>query len=1325
MSEDLSGKGPGYGEQQKIGDDAISALYANKPEKWALGEIGGNDYGYDYEVTLEGPDDTGMQCIFKIQLKGTTQADARSKDRTFLSHSFDRKTLTLWHNSGVPVFVVIADLIDSRDPKEAKVYFHFANYDIQDRLNCLSDTQESLSLRVSTHQEVFRDLDVYPVIRIYLDELKEAAQLVREKNRSAGTLLSDNASIIARQDNIYTTTEITSSELEIEDIINALDSKDELNSALYALRSGDYSRTLHLVHPPSEDDIDNDPNEVAVSAYLRARALDEMDRTDEAEAMLNIAATALPDNDNIKALLVQKQLNAINFDSNGHDELQVLLTKLEGHDGPAVVNIRSKIIALKGDYDIAREMLDKVYEKKPEMTAITRIMISIVQGEWNRVLSELANARTMPTMKEQQLLLLDIFEARANFQLAIVGVEKYDDDDLVFPFSGLPGIDYTKLRCAYRSAAKAMQSGRRLNWPSSIQYILDAYSVCSALLGYGEEALAMLSDLGFARAANNYIREAVSKFSLYLDKPEIVLRLSELADGSQPYDYESCVLAIAAYENGNITKSLDYLTDELLADPSKEGEYLSFLLKMGIAADSMRRQDLLDKIIARLGQDEISRHYRAILNLATQVQHSQLRRPEAMRELFEYWEENGRPEIVGYNLLDNTNPADDGDAALIVNVASYLNGKDSLSIEHLAVFGHALLTQHKYPESISCLRKATERVKDDPRISSLLGIALELNGESAEAYQIIGRLLETGVATNSARHYFIQIAIRMGFLDQAEGQIRTALSNASSVDKKKQHLSTLYQLLLTAGDRFVELEEIVWEYGTLVNQEDEKDEGVFLIQYLTATLPKGMDIQDDHKREVQQRLERYSKRFPNSKQLWKVNIPTEGSAEEIIDTVQKAVGVTKKDLNKAEAIERKMNHGTMPVPFSWRPNRFLRNVTDIFMLWQIRQRAPFEERAYHIDSFLNDYNRNTPSNPNDYEIVLSLTSIMLLDEIGLLTSVLDEFRRIIIARDTLITLQNARNTFISGWGYAKATRIISNLQDSFEKIEHPPLQFNDEQGIGPEWHIEEKAAMLETERLYFCDDIIETIFVCHEDGEADSARPSMSTVDYLGWSESTNRMTAYEVAELLGRIIELKIGTIVEQRYLVAAIPAELQESPPENVETVMKQAVTLNSILNGIWDPSKSFNDLRIHFASTMGYLLNEGQANESVLVALWLRWLMAVRFQRKPDIGPLDKASIAFLKTLELLNGEKQIIKRLWKSYWATIKIGLGETLCEPEDIVGIKNVAVRLAAWFVSDNDAMEKAGSLFNKARMGLEEGTSHDELFNTTYVDEASERAARK
>lgn len=1321
MAEDLANKGPGISLQQRIGDDARSALYANKPQQWILGESPGDDFGYDFQVTVFGSGNAGAQCSFNIQLKGTTQSKALSADESSLSYSFDRTTLNLWHNSGFAVLVVIADLIKSRDPKEAKVYFHFANYDLDEILPTLPEDQKTVTLHVPTSQLVHRDLDILPIVRAYLDEIKYLRRQMRERKRAAGVSSSEAVSIISVQSNASVRSEIISPGNEIEALIDTLARRVELKAALTALRSGDYDKVLRLTPAPSFDEAEKVPKEAAICAYLRALALEDVGDSAAADTMIDVAASLLPDNDDIATLAAQKQLNAIGFGPEGHKSRQALLVSLQDHKGPGIINLKAKVYALEGDFQIARELLES---SPPEKIPLTMVIISIIEQAWERALSEIESSRLLPFINDKQLLWLDTLEAKAHLELALANVERPKEGDFIIPSTGLPGIDYDRLRLSFDASLKAMLDGQRLNWPATIQYTLDAFPISSMLLGYEAEALPLLSALALARPTVTKIREVVAKFAVQYDHPQISIQLGELAEDSPLFEHETAVMAVAAYKAGNTAKALSYVTDDFLENPSMDNIYLSSLLQMGIATASTLRVDLLDKIKGRLDRDEESRHYRAILESAVQVNNSLLRRPEAIQELHAYWDSHGKPVIVGYHLLDNSDPTNAEEAVLIVSVATNLETGNSLGAEHLAILGQALLTLNKIPEAISCLKDACKRFTDEPRLTSLLGIAFEFNGQSAVAFQLIGQLLESGEATESARRYFINIATRMGFFDRAEEQVRAALANATDPDRRKWHLNTLFQLLLAAGDRQKNVEEVAWEYGRLTNQEDEREEGIFLQEYLVATLPDNIEIQPERIQEFHRRLDAYNERFPESRFLWKASIPTGSPPEAMLEALSKASGVTDQEIAEGLAIEQQMDRGALQVPFSWRPRRFLRNVSDIFMLWEIRKQVPLERAAFHFSNNFSNYGRHTPSDLKATEIVLSLTSLLLLDEIKLLTTVLEVFERLVIARSTLISLQEARNAFTSGWGYEKATRIMKELQEQFRKIIHPPYPTDDHQGT-PEWHQEEKTAMQQTGRIYFCDDIVETVLVCGS-GDKEATKPSMSTVNFLEWADQSKRvLTAQQVASNLGHLIRLKVGFItIKQRYLIAAIPHALQSAATlaEEKEALTNEE-TLHSILDGIWDSSKPFNELLNHFAQTMRYLLNEGHASEAILVFFWLRWIQSVRFKVEPRQNVWWKIAIGFQNILILLDPDKTTISRLWQSFWATIKRGLTEELNEPEDVAGVRAVAKILGVERANASSTLKDA-NLFEMARLGLEQGTELDNIFNEVYVTNTAEETKR-
>lgn len=1323
MSKDNSGRGPQISDSQQIGSDAEAALYANKPLQWSLARLNGDDFGVDYQGTAFGAGSVGGVFYFNVQLKGTTQQKARVDEGRFLSHAFDRSTLTIWHRSGTIILVVIADLIESRDPKHANVYFLFANPELDRVLNTLPPEQSTVTLRVPTSQIVHRALDVIPEITEYLEDIRQARELVRARKRTLVGLQEEVAAIAPTANtnvNVSVNFEVGGIEVVIESMVNG----EELRAALRALRSGDYERVLKVVTPPTKEAIVSEPERSAVSAYLRARAFEAIGNTDDCAAMIAVADSILPMNDDIAATAAEHALSSIDPGPKGIEERKRLFSRLPSTSGVGVAIVKAKLLALEGSFDAARALLALYPRHK---TSVALAVVSAVEGSWATVLEATRAASDAVTTSERQLLSLQMLEARAYFQLALENVDQPPDTDLVVPPTGLPGIDYEQARQAYQSSLQAMLASQRLNWPIDTYYVLDVFTITATVLGLGAEALPLLSEFALTRPTATEVREVVAKVAVQLDRPEIAVQLSQLSIGSPRFANEDAVMAVAAYKSGDLSKALSFITDQFLADPSDSDVYLSSLLVLGIAAASELRADLLERIRTRLDRSEASREFGVILDSAAEVQRSILRRPDAIQKLYRFWKEHPSSHVVGFHLLLNADATDGKEAAIILEIATEVEISRSLGAEHLAQVGQALLTLHRFDEAVTRLRKAGERFANDPELKTLLGVALEMHGHSAEAFRLFEDVLTNDVVSETARRYYVNIAIRTGFFDRAEAQVRAAYSKAKKRQARLQLLNILFQLLLAAGDRPDQVEDVAWEYGRLCDQSIEKEEGIFLQEYYIATMSDKARLRDERVSEFQLRLQRFIVTFPKSKYLMAVEQPSAGPPEDLARALQSAIGITEEVIEKGRLIERQMNRGSLHVPFSWRPRTYLRNIADVFMLWQVRKQIASNHVEFHFVNSVPGYERQTPRDLRSLEPLLSLTSLLVLDEVGMLETVLDSFSTVLVARATVALLQEARTSFVvGGWGKEAATRITKVLQARFDKIYHPSYSPRKARPGVPHWHAEEEAALSQDGRMYFNDDIIETVFVCNPE-KSGRAIPSLTTAEFVTWADQEAQLlTARQAADVLGRMVRLKIGAItIEPRYLIAAIPESLQFSSTDRAADIaFGEAITLQSLLDGLWDSSKPFGELKGHFARTLSYLINDGNASEPVLVHLWLRWLQAVRLQAKPNLTPLRKLAVGFVATLNLLDDSKASSVHLWQSFWQAVKRGLASTLMEPEDLIGIKTIGASLGT-LMSKDGASLTSGRLFQRALLGLEAGTARYQLFNDSYVEGAATAVQRQ
>lgn len=1310
--------GPKISLPQKIGDIARSALYANKPDNWILGESPGDDFGYDFLVTAFDPTSQEAQCAFQIQLKGTTQQKARLQNKNVLSYGFNRSTLNLWHRSGFAVIVAIVDLVDTTDQKEASVCYHLANYDLQDILPSLPVDQDVVFLHVPRNQVVHKDLDILPLILPYLDEIGYGQQLARERRRAEGSLSPDI--IISKransEDGNSLDYEVTSDEVEV--LIAASAHKVVLQAALVALRAGEYDQVLEICPDPTKESSETEAKDTAISAYLRSLAFDAIGDSDSAQTQITLALSLQPNCDDIVAAASHQRLKAIEPGDISTSLLVDLLRELEGFSGLSVSIVKAKLHALLGDFESARKTLAPFPYHK---IAIDEIVVSVVEQAWDKVLDGVDTAKEISTLRPKQRLWLDGLAARAHFELALKDVERPESGDFIIPSTGFPQIDYERLRLAYQVSKRAMQAAQRLNWPTDIKYILDIYPISATILGYSTEAMPLLASLGLTRASVTAIREVVSKMAVQLDQPEIVLQLARNKGDSAEFQDELSIVAMAYLKANLVDKALEIATDHYLSNSNSTDIYLTTLLSLGIAASSTLNHQLVEKIRSRLASDDgEAKHYLAILNSAIMVQQNFLQRFDAISELHSYWSDNAHPPVLGFHLLLNINPTIEKEAKFFVEIAEELELHSSLSSDALADYGQALLALGRTHEAVLKLRSALARFNENPKLRSILGVALEANGQSSEAFEIFEQLLDEGKASETARRYFVEIATRMGFFEVAEKQVRAAYSKAESREHKLKLLNTLFQLLLAEGNNPQQLEEVAWEYGRLANQSDEREEGIFLQEYLVATLRENLIISEERIDEFRHRLDAYNLKFPDSSFLWRAEIPSEGPPEAILTALNEAIGLTDEDIENAKATERKMDRGSLQVPFSWRPCGFLKNISDVFMLWEVRKDAPIERAALHFSSNVAGYSRKQPQDVGASDAVLSLTSLLLLDELNLLELVLNTFPRLIIARSTLVTLQNARNTFTGGWGGDKATRIIEQLQRQFSKISHPPYHSEELKRGFPAWYYEEKKAVEQQNTFYFSDDIVETFLVC---GPFDQAKSSMSTIDFLTWADQqAGIITPSKVADIIGQMTSLKVMALnVEMRYFIASIPQSLNEATSkEQAEVILQSANTYNFILKAVWHHFKPFEELLSHFSTIMSYLLEKGKANDEVLISLWLHWIGTVRFQTKPNIPLITKITHAFLRILSRLDTPEETVSKLWQSYWSALGRGLGVDLNAAEDYVGIENVAILLGS-LRAQVEHETLATTLFEKAKLGLVPGTQLEGLFSSRYVDSMAKK----
>lgn len=1305
--------GPQRGTAQEIGQDAERALNAHSPERWSLGGVGGRDYGVDYELTVFGAN--GAELVCNLQLKGTTQENARLKDGVHLSYGFDCATLRLWHNSVTPILIAVADMVDSRDPLHATVHYHFVSPELDDVLSGAQD-QAKVNIRIARTNLVHRHLDVLPLIRPYVAELWDARRILRERRLASGNS-TDSSALLAISSAGQGTSNFDSPEAgaAVDELIKGADGSEALRASLTALRNGDAARVFSLTREPTSEEAAAPTISISLNAYLRAKAFEFVGSSDsDVLRLLRVAEIALPDNDDVVSSIAQRRLDDIDLGQPGTAERTALLQTLAAHKGPSVATVVAKIHALNQEFAAARRALESVPRPKAN---IIELIVSIVEGDWSRVIVEAEDARNFGISTPVQSFLIDVLEARAHFQLAMGPMEWPESGDLIIPAAGVAGMKTDALRMAYGVSLAAMYKAQVLRWPAATAHLLDVFPISAQLLGRSEEALPLLASLGRARATDMSVRENVIKFALNADQPSLALQLSELAGSAPRFPAEEGLLATASCRVGDVARAFSLIEDTGSSMWPKD-VYWATLMTVGVAADAAMRSEILEGIRLRLDESKEGQHYLAILDSAVSVRSSLLQRGAAVVRLHAYWVQHSFPPVISRHLLVNADPESKSEAAIIREVANQLQKEYSLDADQWASLGQALITLGAYAEAKSQLGEACDRFDLDHRLESLLAISYELNGDAFQAFEMFERLIESGEASESARRYFINSAARIGFLDKAIDQVRGALSKSTHRQARLRHLNTLFQLTLHSSANPVELWELAWQYGDLTDQTNEREEGVFLQEVIAACNSFEPEPGGPRLLEYARRRDRFVEAFPHSKYLRRVDLESRNGGGNLATSLREALGISIDDVRRANILERNLDSGTIVAPFSWRPRRFLTEVSDVLALWQLRRSKSVSRKSWHFNSVADDINRSVPISPAGWEPVVSLTSLLVLNECNLLQVFLNNFHRVVIARATLVALQDARNPITAGLGREIATRILDTLRANFEKITHPPFPIQESKEIGPNWHREELLAMEVQGRFYFCDDVLESAFVCGIEHGANGGgtlrKASACTADLLSWLDRHDMMSPREVAEYIGRLVTLSIGVPVTHRVLVAAIPDSLQcAKTAKDAGTALLEAPTLGPILDGIWAPDRSLDALLRMLSDLLSYLVENG-GSDFVVGALWTRWLQTVRLQTEPAIAPLNKLAASLVVVAHRVD-DSDAVHRLWRGYWYAVEHGLSIDATLEPDRAGVEAVAHLLGSASVERGHEIAEVSQ---HVRHALGAGTELDALYERTYINAA-------
>lgn len=1268
----VEGPLPQTGDQHDINADAERCLRGRCPRDWRLQSLEGtDDYGFDYQVQTT-PNQQATD-IFRIQLKGTRSPQI-SADQAFISITLKASTIRYYDRAVEPVLLVICDLSVAEDPLDCRLYYAWIRDEL-DRIQVsdLPAEQKYVTLRA-------------PLANRLTTKTNLASEIARQNEFSrAGHVLSHH-------------TEQTHPQMPAEDRLSLV------QGALQGItaRGGTFIEALaapadgHWVAPKSGTlawHLSQAKAELQVNALNRARTL-----LDTAEPMLGQAtpyelaeywslrgrweveegtdvAASLAYHRAYQANPLAKYLAAwveaeirIRFYSNpaSLDELHALL---EGDD-PLVVFTKSRLAAIQGDYGSAHRFAEKLPAVEQHSAKALAFWLA---RDYPAVVTCCEQGLSLGDRQDASHQMLLLLRARAKFTLAHTAV--IDPDNATLPATGLPGVDPGALRDAWTAIEDAVTAIEADGWTSNIEHIADIWSATALALGKAASILPVLTEATRVRPHLTGLREALRAVATDCRNFELALSAN---DALPPSDTQQLWAVQLLPELGKYRLCVQRFQDCVTVVDHRHPMWGGAAVAAVLSAQRMVQPDLVHGWLALLqAQPELASFAaRATYHLA--IEANPIAKPDALEVLHAAYEQDGQPHDLALTLLQELDPAVFEQAQICVQVAERISQQSLLSPHLASRLGVALITLKEWQALVSLCQDGTIRAEPGDRMLAFQALALDHLGRSDEARDLLAGLLAGGSDDEVALDTYVTIATRCGYVHEAIDVAERFLEVAESNDQRRECLRLLYSLTQFAEPTSSRLRALALEFGELVDCNDERQEGGFLVMFLASAIGGAdVDLAADRER-FRQRAQAFFERFPNSSILRKGELRQDSSPAECLSAIKALAGITDDREALQRRLEKALQQGFTAVPFAWRPRLALSGVSDVVHLWELAKLSSWDDLKYHL-SMMTDPGRACPTTLELRQRVplLDLTALLVVHDLGLIEEIIAFFGTIAISKKTLEELVELSSPL---FGSPMRERCLA-LQQALKPHLGAVLQPSSVTARGStdnspilgraNAEIVDICTTQPTFRLY-SDDFTFRIFA------AGGAEPDgICTLDVLNALVESGQLTPYGKAVKIAQLCRWKVGVLVNLVDFMALVPQALffAKNVRHGVQ-LLDATDDLMALIAALWDFRLPFSNTLHHAAAILRLLVTVDKLPDVAIAALMQHWF--VKAAMKADAP--SQALRALCKLIVTSASEEPLERaralRLWRIYLLLVETHHGLAIDEARLKAAIRSLGIECA-------------------------------------------------
>lgn len=1208
---------PVVDRNHQVSNASKHVLDSAHPSTWDLTpRDGSSDYGFDLEVQVA-PENL-VQYTFRIQLKGT-EFPKLSADGSTLSMALKVSTLNLYAQTADEVMLVVvlvsflpngkADLVNS------KVYWTWIPDEIRrlrgNRFEVdLEGSQREKTLHIPVFQTLTPDFDVVPHL---LGRLRAARAvetltgLALQTSSSCGGYaepLEQLVQNVRRHPQLLTTSFDQEEELPSEGV------GKEISEGLAYVRAGRTSLAEEVIRSVDFEQLRMSPALTAGFYSLQGKVAMQRRRTDVALAFFEKAHQAHQVEKHLLPVAELKFHDAIDRDDRaGIESVAALLAGVESDDGRSLL---VRVLTSVKTYEEAQEVINKISDRAKQVQA--QMVLWTSQRKWAdiRTAGEAALSSNLSTDPHTNAA-LHLLLSRAAWQQALSTSRQPDEDVEILPFSGLPGLDGEAAKRAWHHTLECLRLHKELGWPVNVELLAPVAAAVAGATGKQVEALSFLREAAAVRPEYLELQESVEILAVGAGNLSTALEANlRQPEGHAVLARRACI----AFQHKDYEASLNAAL-KALESPDVSTYQTPMALAMGAAAAArLSRSADREKLLDRLNSDSAYEEYGVLSEFATAatLPGSTQDPLQILRDGVSQFPDS---KVLVSNLLSNL-PADDPDSARqVVSLARKLRQHMELSLADQTRLINAHLVLEEWPEAEAEAREAIIRFGQTHTLQSMLAVALEMQGKTGRAKEALEQAIALGSGRLSTLRNYLGICLRLGRLSEARNAIQRLL--AADADREERlELLRLNALLLDQLERADDAMSVVRDVGKLVDGDVEAEEGMYLVLFKVVTL-NYQDLEYEEMKVFQQRVDRFVDKWPDSTIFRAVEERGSlQSADDLYDYLDQVIGGdSRARMREFRKREEDLRKGRSPVPYAMRPTYALHYIGDVFTLWHVGKKSLPEDAQLHLpmhapnEKLATQVRRDVP--------LLDITALLVLQDLGLLPTLLSLFGRIAIPRRTINYISNhSRGALVTAIARPQAISLLEFVNANLENIDQPSSSRQAIQTVTPQELVRDYIALgREARWVVYCDDALTRVYLAHEN----TRLKVFNTLELLELADKEGVLTALEIAKHLAQLSQWNVGISVSARYLLAALTGAVVDGEQISASERLKRFRSYEpfaSLARAIWHPRKDVADLVAHMAAVISEALRDERSNEDSVAALWAFWLMRckVMFQLSLDV-------------------------------------------------------------------------------------------------------------